>query len=61
MGGVTLDWKKLLINAGLAGGWYVLGQLEVLDAQWAFITVVALRTALGWLAARFGKAVPVDV
>lgn len=56
-----MDWKKLLLNAALAAGWYVLGQLEVLDATWAAVVVLALRFALGWAAGKVGKPVPVDV
>ncbi len=55
-----MDWKKLLINAALAGAWYALGQLQVLDAEWAAIAVIALRFAIGWVANQFHVPVPVD-
>ena len=55
-----MDWKKLVINAALAALWYVLGQLQVVNAEWAFIAVIAVRFAIGWIANRFNVPVPVD-
>ena len=55
-----MDWKKLGINAALAGAWYLLGQLQVVDAEWAAVAVIGLRFGIGWVAARFNVPVPVD-
>lgn len=58
---MKLDLTKLLLNALLAAGWYVLGQLELLDAPWAFVAVIVVRFGLGWFADRLGAPVPVDI
>lgn len=55
-----MDVKNLLINSVLAAAWFALGQLELVDAQWAIVAVFAGRALLGWLSAKFGHPVPVD-
>lgn len=59
-----MDWKKLLVNALLAGFWAGLAALQVsgaLDeaALWA-AGVAFVRAAAGYIADKFGKPVIVD-
>lgn len=59
-----MDYKKLVLNALLAGFWAGLAALQVSGelneaALWA-AGAAAVRTAVGYVADRLGKTVPVD-
>jgi hypothetical protein len=59
-----MDWKKLLLNALLAGFWAGLAALQVGGelneaALWA-AGVAFARAAIGYIADQLGKPVPVD-
>ena len=59
-----MDWKKLIINALLAGFWAGLAALQISGeitkaSLWA-AGVIALRAIVGYVADRVGHAVPVD-
>lgn len=59
-----MDWKKLVINAALAGFWAGVAALQVSGelseaALWAAGTA-ALRAAIGYVADKLGYGVPVD-
>ena len=53
-----MDWKKLLINAGLAAGWVTAAYL--LDDPRFIALAPVLRFIAGWLASKLGATVPVD-
>ena len=55
-----MQWKELILNSLLAAGWYALGQLELVEAQWALLAVPAIRFVLGFLASKVGAPIPVD-
>lgn len=59
-----MDWKKLIVNALLAGFWAGLATLEVSGelskaALWAAGTI-AVRTAIGYVADAVNHPVSVD-
>lgn len=59
-----MDWKKLVMNALLAGFWAGLASLQVSSelskaAVWA-AGAAALRASVGVIANAMGKPVPVD-
>lgn len=59
-----MDWKKLVINALLAGFWAGIATLQVSGelseaALWA-AGVAAVRAIVGYVADKLGHAVPVD-
>lgn len=55
-----MDWKKLLLNAALAGLWAAASAYLDANPGLAGLAAIALRTAIGYLAARLDKPVPVD-
>ena len=60
-----MDWKKLLTNAVLAGFWAAVAVVTASDqplskAAITAAVVAAVRVAVGYVAARVGKPVPVD-
>lgn len=60
-----MDWKKLAINAALAGFWAAVAIVTVADeplSQAVLVAagVAALRAIIGYVADRVGHSVPVD-
>lgn len=59
-----MDWKKLILNVALVAFWSFIAALQASGelseaALWA-AGAAALRAAVGYLADRLGKPVPVD-
>ena len=59
-----MDWRKLIINAVLAGFWAGVATLaasgEVTKAGIYAAAAVAIRVAIGYVTDRLGATVPVD-
>ena len=59
-----MDWKKLLINAALAGFWAGLATLqisgEITKAALFAAGAAAIRVFVGYLADKLNHTVPVD-